>query len=696
MPGRPEILFPLFAPLDGLTGVGPRTAKYLEQIGAKRPRDLLFTLPRSVLVRRDITFVSEGIPSEPVTIKVEVKSHQPGIRKGLPYRVWVYDGRQQIPLVFFHARKDWIEKSLPVGKERIVSGKIEEFNGLRQIVHPDHILEPGANTEILSAEPVYPLVSGLTRKVMNRSVAAALERAPELPEWISPEMLHSRQWPSWKEALTLSHSPRSEADTNPDFPARERLSFDEMFAHQVALSLARSRLRRQSGRSNKGDGQLARHVLSELPFTLTGAQKRAVGEISRDMASTVRMNRLLQGDVGSGKTIVAFLALLNAVEAGGQGVLMAPTEILVRQHYDKLKPLAETAGLNLARLTGRDKGRRRNEKLDRLSTGCIQVLVGTHAVFQKDVEFRDLRLAVIDEQHRFGVKQRLGLSAKGNAIDVMVMSATPIPRSLALACYGDMDVSILDEKPPGRRPVKTAIASRNRMASVINRLKSAIESGRKSYWICPLVEESGVSTLTPAENRFTSLQAVLGKDAVGLVHGQMSPAERDTVFDAFSSGTVRVLVATTVVEVGIDVPDATIMIVEHAENFGLAQLHQLRGRVGRGRGESSCLLLFGEPLSVNARRRLEIIQETEDGFRIAEEDLSMRGAGDLLGVHQSGFPEFRIANIENQAGLLRDAHKEARALLESDPDLCTGRGKDVRTLLYLMDVEHSVRLISVG
>ena len=696
MPGRPEILFPIFAPLDELAGIGPRTARHLQQLGARRPRDLLFTLPRSVLVRREISFVSEGIPSEPVTIKVEVTSHQPANRKGLPYRVWVHDGRQQIPLVFFHAHKDWIEKSLPVGKERIVSGKIEEFNGLKQIVHPDHIREPGTRSELLSAEPVYPLVAGLTQKTMNRSVVAALERAPELPEWISPDTMNSRQWPSWRDALMLSHSPRSEADTSQDFPARERLSFDEMFAHQVALSLARSRLRRQGGRSNTGDGQLAKHVLSRLPFTLTSAQRRVVGEIDRDMARPVRMNRLLQGDVGSGKTIVAFLALLNAVAAGGQGVLMAPTEILVRQHFDKLKPLAETAGLNLARLTGRDKGRRRSEKLDQLRTGCIHVLVGTHAVFQQDVEFSDLRLAVVDEQHRFGVKQRLGLSAKGDAIDVMVMSATPIPRSLALACYGDMDVSKLDEKPPGRHPVKTAIASRNRMASVINRLKSAIESGRKSYWICPLVEESGVSSLTPAENRFTSLQAVLGKDAVGLVHGQMSPAERDAVFDAFSGGTVRVLVATTVVEVGIDVPDATIMIVEHAENFGLAQLHQLRGRVGRGRGESSCLLLYSEPLSGNARQRLKIIRETEDGFRIAEEDLAMRGAGDLLGVHQSGFPEFRIASIENQAGLLRDAHKEARALLELDPDLGTDRGKDVRTLLYLMDVEHSVRLISVG
>ncbi|MCY3875478.1 MAG: ATP-dependent DNA helicase RecG [Rhodobacteraceae bacterium] len=696
MPGRPEILFPLFAPLDGLAGIGPRTAKHLEQLGVKRPRDLLFTLPRSVLVRREITSISEGSPQEPVSIKVEVGSHQPGTRKGLPYRVWVHDGRQRFQLVFFNAHKDWLEKNLPVGQQRIVSGKIEEFNGLRQIVHPDHIRDPGTKSGVLSAEPVYPLVSGLTQKMMNRSVSAALERTPDLPEWISPEMLTSRGWPSWRDALTLSHSPRSEAETNFGFPPLERLSFDEMFAHQLTLALARSRLRQQRGRSNHGDGRLAKRVLSRLPFTLTKAQRRSIGEINQDMARTVRMNRLLQGDVGSGKTIVAFLALLNAVEAGGQGVLMAPTEVLVRQHHDKLKPLARSAGLNLARLTSRDKGRERNEKLDMLKAGDIQVLVGTHAVFQKGVEFSDLRLAVIDEQHRFGVKQRLDLSAKGDAIDVMVMSATPIPRSLALACYGDMSVSILDEKPPGRRPVKTAIASRKRMASVINRLKSAVDSGRQAYWICPLVEESGVSTLTPAENRYSSLRAVLGNDAAGLVHGQMSPAERDTVFDAFTSGTIRVLVATTVVEVGIDVPNATIMIIEHAENFGLAQLHQLRGRVGRGRSESSCLLLFGEPISSNARRRLEIIQQTEDGFRIAEEDLAMRGAGDLLGVHQSGLPEFRIADIENQGKLLRDAHKEARAFLECDPDLRTDRGQAVRTLLHLMEVGQSVRLISVG
>ncbi len=696
MSGRPEILFPLYAPLNGMKGIGPRTAQHLGQLDIRLPRDLLFSLPRSALVRRRISTIAEGRTQESVAIEVAVVSHKPGARKGLPHRVWVDDGQNRFHLVFFQAQRDWIEKSLPAGQRRLVCGKVDEFNGYRQIVHPDQILEPDKTEVIPLVEPVYPLVSGLTQKTMKKSVAMALERAPDLPEWIAPETLSTRQWPSWRDALSLCHSPQSESDTEPENPARERLSFDEMFSHQMTLALARTRFRRQRGRSNVGDGEMANQVLSQLPFDLTRAQRRVIGEINQDMAGTARMNRLLQGDVGSGKTIVAFIAMLNAVEAGGQAVLMAPTEVLVRQHHERLKPLAKTAGVELERLTSRDRGSQRKEKLELIKGGRIGIVVGTHAVFQQEVEFNDLRIAVIDEQHRFGVKQRLELSAKGESVDVLVMTATPIPRSLALASYGDMSVSMLDERPPGRQPIKTAMASRSRMASVINRLRKAVESGRQAYWICPLVEESEVSSLTPAENRHKSLEAVLEKGQVGLVHGQMPPAERDEVFDGFANGTTRVLVATTVIEVGIDVSDATIMIIEHAENFGLAQLHQLRGRVGRGEGESSCLLLYGEPLSRSARQRLEVIQNTEDGFRIAEEDLAVRGAGDLLGVHQSGFPEFRIASIEKQGGLLRDAHKEARALLESDPNLSSDRGHAVRTLLHLMGAEQSIRLISVG
>lgn len=696
MSGRPEILFPLFAGLDSLDGVGPKTAAHFSQINVEKPRDLLFTLPYSGVDRRRRETVRGAEVPCVVTVEVEIASHHPPQVRGRPYRVHVRDAGESFQLVFFHANAEYLKKALPVGQKRLISGKLEVFDGVAQMVHPDHVLHPDKAGEIPDFEPTYPLTSGVTQKTMTRAVKSALARVPDVDEWIDPGLTEREHWPGWSDALQTAHFPDGAQALSPQAPARQRIAYDELFAHQLTLALARNEKRKRKGFSTTSTDILQKKVRDALPYRPTGAQERAIAEISVDMASPLRMNRLLQGDVGSGKTLVAFMALLMAVEAGGQGVMMAPTEILARQHLQGLKPLAEDAGVVLDVLTGRDKGAERQRKLEALARGDIQLLVGTHAVFQKDVSFQDLRVAVIDEQHRFGVRQRLELGRKGRAPDILVMTATPIPRSLALAQYGDMDVSVLDEKPPGRKSVKTAMVSTARLKDVIAHLHQAIAEGRQAYWVCPLVEESENVDLTAAEERFKVLRAELGENAVGLVHGQMPAAEKDTAMARFAANEIKVLVATTVIEVGVDVPNASIMVIERAEIFGLAQLHQLRGRVGRGAAQSTCLLLYQAPLSETAERRLTILRETEDGFRISEEDLAMRGAGDVIGTAQSGVPRFRVANLEHQAGLLALAQRDARKLLADDPQLLSPRGAAARTLLWLMEQDQAIRLISVG
>nr|WP_319251685.1 ATP-dependent DNA helicase RecG [uncultured Celeribacter sp.] len=694
--GRPDILFPLFAGLETLAGIGPKTAKALPAIGVERPRDLLFTLPHSVIDRRRRDTLRDVAPGEIATVEVTVVRHQPPSRKGLPYRVYVEDRELAFQVVFFRGAPKWIEAQLPLGARRLLSGKVELYDGQYQMPHPDHILAPDEAGELANFEPVYPLTAGVSQKTMAKAARAALDRVPEMAEWIDPALRAREGWPEFSEALKQAHLPLSLNEVTATAPARQRLAYDELFAHQVTLALARARVRRAKGRANAGNGALRSRVLASLPYRPTGAQERAMGEIAEDMAVPLRMNRLLMGDVGSGKTLVALMALLVAVEAGGQGVMMAPTEILARQHLEGLRPMAEAAGVVLELLTGRDKGRDRKAKLAALARGDIHILVGTHAVFQDDVVFHDLRLSIIDEQHRFGVAQRLALSQKGVSVDVLVMTATPIPRSLSLAHYGDMDVSILDEKPPGRTPVKTALSATDRIDDVVAHLKRATEEGRQAYWVCPLVEESEVVDMMAAEERFKHLRAALGEGRVGLVHGQMPAEDKDATMRRFAAGELAVLVATTVIEVGVNVPNASIMVIERAEHFGLAQLHQLRGRVGRGAVASTCLLLYQPPLSESGRRRLEILRETEDGFRIAEEDLAMRGAGDVLGTAQSGLPRFRVADLERQSALMALAQSDARKLLHDDPTLESARGQAVRGLLWLMGKDEAIRLISVG
>ena len=693
---RPEILFPLFAAITGLKGVGPRTASLLERLEITKPRDMILTLPVGGIDRHRRDSVQGAVLPGVVTVEVEVGAHRAPSQKHRPYRVFVQDAKLEFELVFFHAREDWLRRQLPSGQRRLVSGRVELFDGRAQMVHPDYILAPEEAGELPEFEPVYPLTQGLTQGAMHKAATAALALVPELGEWIEPSVMKDRDWPGWAEAVRAAHQPARQADLADSAPARERLAYDEFFAHQLTLALARARVKKRKGRPTKGDGRLREKVLAALPYAPTGAQVRSIDEILQDMASGERMNRLLQGDVGSGKTLVAFMAMLAVVEAGGQAALMAPTGILAQQHLESLQPLADLAGVELEILTGRDKGEVRARKLGRLASGDTGMLVGTHALFQRDVEFADLRLAIIDEQHRFGVRQRMDLGGKGLATDILVMTATPIPRSLALSQYGDMDLSVLDEKPPGRQPVETALVPDGRLEQVVARLKAAIAEGRRAYWVCPLVEESEVSAATAAEARHRALQAALGAENVALVHGQMAHADKDAAMAGFVAGRTKVLVATTVIEVGVNVPEATIMVIEGAETFGLAQLHQLRGRVGRGAGKSTCLMIYTPPLTQSAEARLSVLRETEDGFRIAEEDLKLRGAGDLIGVAQSGLPRFRIADMETQADLMAVAQDDARLFLSRDPDLSSERGKAVRTMLYLMEADQAIKMLSVG
>ncbi|MEM9048080.1 MAG: ATP-dependent DNA helicase RecG [Pseudomonadota bacterium] len=692
--GRPEALFPLFAPLETLEGVGPKTAKALEKLGFARPRDLILTPPNGFTDRRLRPSIHGAALPATLTVEIGVEQHHPPRSRGRPHRVAVRDAQAHFQLVFFHAREDWLLRQLPPGARRVVSGKVELFDNHAQMVHPDHILRPEEAEALPPFEPVYSIGAGVSQKAMARAVHAALGLASALPEWIDAGVIAREGWPGWRAALAALHDPAAGGEVAAT-QARARLGYDELLSHQLALALARARMRRSKGRESAGRGHLRAAVLAALPYRPTGAQTRAIAEIAADMAAPHRMNRLLQGDVGAGKTLVALMAMLVAVEAGGQAALMAPTEVLARQHAMALAPMATAAGIGLEVLTGRDKGAERAGKLARIQEGRAGIVLGTHALFQRDIAFADLRLAVIDEQHRFGVRQRMALGRKGVA-DILVMTATPIPRSLALASHGDMDLSVLDEKPPGRQPIETVLIPNDRLEQIVARLRAALEAGRQAYWVCPLVEESEAIDMTAAEDRAAALRTALGAAQVGLVHGQMPHAERDAAMADFAAGRSRLLVATTVIEVGVDVPNASIMVIEGAERFGLAQLHQLRGRVGRGETASTCLLVYTPPLGDTARARLQVLRETEDGFRIAEEDLRLRGAGDLIGHAQSGLPRFRIADLERDVARMRMARDEARLVVEQYDQLNDARRTALRLLLWLMERDESVRLLSVG
>ncbi|MSO54848.1 MAG: ATP-dependent DNA helicase RecG [Rhodospirillales bacterium] len=692
---RPEILNPLFAAATSLSGVGPRVAEALEQIGVRRVADLLWHLPTGIIDRRYATTIADAEPGRIATITVTIGRHKPGYGRRQPYKVVASDPTGSMSLVFFNARPDYLNKMLPEGQVRVVSGRLERFGKETQMVHPDRIGTADEIAGLRAIEPVYRLTEGLSLKVLAKAVGGALNRAPELPEWADPAFAAAQVWTSWRISLLAAHGPGDEAALDPATPSRRRLAYDELLANQLALSLVRRQMRQRKGRAVRGDGRLKDRVRSALPFRLTASQDQAISEIVADMGAENRMLRLLQGDVGSGKTLVALFAMLNAVEAGAQAALMAPTDVLVRQHLATIEPLAKAAGIEVVALTGRDKGQKREAALAALADGTASLAIGTHALFQEGVAFHDLGLAVIDEQHRFGVHERLMLAGKGKGTDVLVMTATPIPRSLLLTAYGDMDASRLTEKPAGRKPIDTRVMPLKRLDELIEAVRRSISTRAKVFWVCPLIEESEEVDAAAAEERYQHLAAIFG-ERVGLVHGRIKAAERDRVMAAFKDGNVDILVATTVIEVGVDVPDATLMVVEHAERFGLAQLHQLRGRVGRGEANSTCVLIYGEPLTQTARARLKILRETDDGFRIAEEDLRLRGAGELLGTRQSGLPEFRMADLAHHADLLQTARADSKLMLDRDPELKGARGQALRVLLYLFDRDVAVRYLASG
>jgi ATP-dependent DNA helicase RecG len=700
---RPAILDPLFASISSLSGVGPKVSELLvklldrETIDDCRVIDLIFHAPHSIIDRREQPGIARAPQGAIVTITGRVDRHQPppNPRSNVPYRVYLHDETGELALVFFRGKAQWLEKQLPIDETVTVSGKVDWFNGRPSMVHPDYIMRESEAENLPLVEPVYPLTAGLTPKFLRKTIEAALPRIPQLPEWDDIALTQKQGFPSISDAFHMLHAPRDAADIDPQAPARRRLAYDEFLAGQLSLSLVRQRLRKVAGQPVHATGEISGKILESLPFSMTNSQRDAVADILKDMAGTERMLRLLQGDVGAGKTLVALMAIAAVIESGGQAVLMAPTEILARQHYATISKFAASANLSIEVLTGRTKGRERDAILERIASGEAQIIIGTHALFQDSVAYANLMLAVVDEQHRFGVHQRLRLTAKGISPHMLVMTATPIPRTLVLAAFGDMDVSKLTEKPVGRKPIQTITIPNERTGDIVARLRSALSEGKKAYWICPLVEESEESDLMSVEERHETLTKALGP-GIGLIHGRMSGPEKDAVMMAFKNGEIRLLVATTVVEVGVDVPDATIMVIEHAERFGLAQLHQLRGRVGRGDEASTCILLYKGPLGETGHARLSIMRETEDGFRIAEEDLKLRGEGELLGTRQSGTPGFRIASLEAHADLLEIARKDAAYLIERDPELTSERGSAVRTLLYLFRRDEAIRFLRAG
>ena len=689
---RPEILFPYFADIYCLSGIGEKYYKLVKNlVGGTNVVDLLWHFPNNIVNRSYQPKISNAIPGSICTLKVKIVEHVIPKQKSKPYRVVAEDETGQIVLTFFKAYPESLKRNFPINSFRIISGKVEKFNNLLQMSHPDYVVKPEEISKLPKIETIYPLTAGVSNKMFNKYISQIFPKLTALPEWQDKNFLTSQGFPSFNKALEKIHHPKCDFDLQPYSKERCRIAYDELLANQLSLQIAREKAKKEIGRKVIGNGLLRNKIIENLPFKLTSAQENVLKEIFQDQASSNKMLRLLQGDVGSGKTIVAFLTMLNAIECGFQSAIMAPTEILAKQHMETISSLCDCIGIRAELLTGKVKGKKRKEILKDLASGDVNIIIGTHALFVDDVEFKDLACVIIDEQHRFGVHQRLKLSQKGKNADILVMTATPIPRTLLLTSYGDMDYSKIDQVPEGRKPVNTLVMPLTKISDVVAGLKRKISEGVRGYWVCPLVEESEKIDLAAAEERFSSLKQVFGNQ-VGLIHGKMKEKDKDAIMDKFKSGDIKILVATTVIEVGVNVPEATIMIIEHAERFGLAQLHQLRGRIKRGFQSSTCILLYNYPLSENSRARLDIMKKTENGFEIAEKDLELRGGGDILGTRQSGFCEFKIANLDYHKNLLLAAHRDAQLVLANDPQLKTARGKALRTLLYLFEKDKAMLL----
>lgn len=690
---KPEILTPCFASVHTLPGIGPKTAQLFERLGCPRILDVCYHLPVKVVNRKWVQHVSQAQVGDQITFEGVVTNHVPPKNPRQPFRVHIDDGDVTTELSYFKASRAFVTKLAPLGARRLISGRLEMYNNMYTMSHPDFVGECDQRDRWLGGEVVYPLTAGLTSKNLGYTIQRALAKLPPLPEWLDLSFVAKQGWPGWNESLRRLHGPKTESDLGPQTPARLRLAYDELLASQITLSLARRHYQKGRGQSIVGDGRLRRAALERLPFSLTQAQVQALDEIDRDMAAPERMLRLLQGDVGSGKTVVAFLSMLTALEAGHQAALLAPTEILARQHFATIEPLARALGLEARLITGHLTPKEKQAVKDALADGTVSIAIGTHALIQVDVTFKDLAMAVIDEQHRFGVRQRLSLAEKGRGVDLLLMTATPIPRTMVLAAYGDLAVSFLREKPAGRKPITTRVMPLDRLDEVAQGLERILARGERIYWVCPLVEESEVLDFAAAQERFLYLQARFG-NRVGLVHGQMPDLERDAAMAQFRAGTLDILVATTVIEVGVDVPEATTMVIENAQQFGLSQLHQLRGRIGRSDLASACVLLYGQPLSDVGKARLKIMRETNDGFLIAEEDLRLRGGGDILGTKQSGLPDFKFADPFFHGDLLETAAQQAQHLVAQDPGFT--QNPHLKILLHLFEKEQALRQAMAG
>jgi len=698
-----EKLFPLFQPLTTLKGIGPKTVKKLTDLtgGQGRIIDLLFHLPVNIIDRTYSPKLDDAEENSIATLTIKIDKHIPPQRyRKTSYQVVCSDmqkSRRKLYINFFNPRPEYINEILPIGETKVVSGKINFYQKKLSMMHPDYIVNENEKDKILIKEPIYPLTQGITNKLVKNTIQEALKLLPDFDEWLDKNLIKIENLNSFKNALIKVHSPENTNDLSAKNKDKIRLAYDEILSSQLSLGIMRERHKKEAGIKMVGTNKLRDAVRKKLPFKLTNAQENVIKEIDHDMAEPYKMLRLVQGDVGSGKTLVALMTMLTAIENNTQSCLMAPTDLLTRQHYHKLKEITKDLGIHIAILTGRDKGKERTLKLKMLEEGHIDILVGTHALFQKKIKFNNLTLAVIDEQHRFGVDQRVFLSEKGNQTNILSMTATPIPRTLTMTMYGDMEVSQINELPPGRQPIDTILLSQGKMEELIHKLKNKIAEGEKIYWVCPLVEESEKLDLAAAETRHRFLIDYLGK-SVGLIHGKMDNNDKDHIMADFinPNGQTKLLVSTTVIEVGVDVPDATIMIIEHAERFGLAQLHQLRGRIGRGHKKSVCILMYGDKLSDNGKQRLNVMRSTQNGFIIAEEDLMLRGAGEILGTKQSGLPKFKLADYAEHKKMFIDAMKETKYILDTDPHLTSARGENLKTLLYLFEQDKKMQKLSGG
>jgi ATP-dependent DNA helicase RecG len=688
---RPNILFPLFSDIASLSGVGAKTRGVLKRLVGDKVVDVIYNLPINAIDRRQMPDISDMVEGEVVTSIVKIEQHiQPAksYDKSSPFKIRCYNKTGFITLVFFNAYPKYLIKQLPLGKQKVISGKVEKFGGEVQIIHPDYI-EPISNLDkVKIVEPVYPLSAGIGKKTIQNITNDALKRVNPLPEWISLDIIKRHKWESWANCIIKSHKISDVDDVSANSNIRKRLVYDEFLANQLALAIVRKYVNKTDGISMCGDGSMRKKLLDQLPFQLTEGQAQVIKEINADQEADGRMVRLLQGDVGSGKTVVALIAALNVVELKKQVAIMSPTEILALQHYKWISKITEAMDCNVELLIGKTKGKKREVILEDLKLGKVDILIGTHALFQETVEFNDLGLIIIDEQHRFGVAQRSSLANKGKSVDVLLMTATPIPRTLTMTLYGDMECSRLTDKPVGRKEVDTRVLHVSKLSNIVQRLRAVIDKGEKIYWICPLIEESEASSLANVEERYSALSKVF-PNKVGVVHGRMKSQEREEVMMEFKEGDVDILVATTVVEVGVDVPNATVIIIEHAERFGLSQLHQLRGRVGRNDKQSSCILLYHD-LGEISQKRLKIMRESNDGFYLSEEDLKLRGGGDVLGTKQSGLPDFKVADLYHHMDLLKEANEDAKNIIISDPLLESKRGEALKILLYLFGYDKQL------